>query len=205
MLKRLRERHITTPALFLTAKTEVSDRVEGLDAGADDYLPKPFATDELLARVRAMLAPQRYLYTPDLLAFDKLTLNRSTYELMYDGRPLRPERKEFQVLEMLMQRPGGIVSTEQLITHIWGWDASIDTSVIWVHISNLRKKLEAIQAPFRIRFIRGAGYVWKAVMIDTLRKKLIGICGLSVIVVFAGIFFLIYSKVCGSLMRLWTR
>ncbi len=158
VLKRLRERHITTPALFLTAKTEVSDRVEGLDAGADDYLPKPFATDELLARVRAMLR-RKDTYTPDLLAFDKLTLNRSTYELMYDGRRCGLSGKEFQVLEMLMQRPGGIVSTEQLITHIWGWDASVDTSVVWVHISNLRKKLEAIQAPFRIRFIRGAGYV----------------------------------------------
>lgn len=158
VLKRLRERHITTPALFLTAKTEVSDRVEGLDAGADDYLPKPFATDELLARVRAMLR-RKDTYTPDLLAFDKLTLNRSTYELMYDGRRCGLSGKEFQVLEMLMQRPGGIVSTEQLITHIWGWDASVDTSVVWVHISNLRKKLEAIQAPFCIRFIRGAGYV----------------------------------------------
>ena len=158
VLRRLRERGITTPALFLTARTEVAQRVEGLDAGADDYLPKPFATPELLARLRAMLR-RGDTYTPDLLTFRDVVLNRSTYELSCGGRVQNLSGKEFQVLEMLMQNPRVIITTERFITHIWGWDANVDTSVVWVHISNLRKKLNAVEAPVGIRFIRGAGYV----------------------------------------------
>lgn len=158
VLRKLRSKGITTPALFLTARTEVSQRVEGLDAGADDYLPKPFSTDELLARVRAMLR-RRDSFVPDLLAFHGVTLNRSTYELSCNGRVQTLRGKEFQVTEMLMSSPHVILSTEQLITHIWGWDTGVDTSVVWVHISNLRKKLTALDAPVRIRFLRGAGYI----------------------------------------------
>ena len=147
-----------TPALFLTARSEISQRVEGLDAGADDYLSKPFSTAELLARIRAMLR-RKCSYLPDLLSYNGLTLNRSTYELEYKGdtQPLRG--KEFQLVEMLMQQPHQIISTEQFITHIWGWETNVDTSVVWVHISNLRKKLENLHAPVRIRFIRNAGYI----------------------------------------------
>lgn len=148
----------TNPALFLTARTEVSQRVEGLDAGADDYLPKPFSTAELLARLRAMLR-RKDNYTPDLLTFHGVTLNRSTYELTYNGRAQNLSGKEFQVLEMLMENPRLIVATEQFITHIWGWDTSVDASVVWVHISNIRKKIDGIQAPIRIRFVRSAGYI----------------------------------------------
>ncbi len=158
VLRKLRSRGITTPALFLTARTEVSQRVEGLDAGADDYLPKPFSTDELLARVRAMLR-RRDSFVPDLLTFHGISLNRSTYELSFGGKTQSLSGKEFQVAEMLMSSPHVILSTEQLITHIWGWDAGVDTSVVWVHISNLRKKLTALNAPVRIRFLRGAGYI----------------------------------------------
>ena len=134
VLKKLRAKGLSTPALFLTARTEVEQRVEGLDAGADDYLPKPFATAELIARVRAMLR-RKDTFVPDLLDSGGLTLNRS------------------------MQRPGVIVTTEQLMTHVWGWETDVDTSVVWVHISNLRKKLDSIEAPMGIRFQRGAGYV----------------------------------------------
>ena len=158
VLKKLREDGITTPALFLTARTEISQRVEGLDAGADDYLPKPFSTPELLARLRAMLR-RKDTYTPDLLSYHGVVLNRSTYELVFEGKAQNLSGKEFQVLEMLMQNPRIILTAERFITHIWGWDADVDTSVIWVHISNLRKKLAAIKAPVRIRFVRGAGYV----------------------------------------------
>ncbi len=158
VLRRVREGGVTTPALFLTAKTEVYQRVEGLDAGADDYLPKPFSTTELLARVRAMLR-RKDNFTPDVLTFGTLELNRSTYELCFDGRRLSLSAKELQVLEMLMQRPRMLVPTEQLLTHIWGWEASVDTSVVWVHISNIRKKLDALGAPVKIRFVRNAGYV----------------------------------------------
>ena len=158
LIKKLRQNGITTPALFLSARTETYQKIEGLDAGADDYLPKPFSTGELLARVRAMLR-RKDNFVPDLLCVGKLWLNRSTYEISCgaDTQPL--SGKEFQVMEMLMQQPEMIVTPEQLITHIWGWDADVDTSVVWVHISNIRKKLDALSAPVAIRFVRSAGYV----------------------------------------------
>ena len=158
LLQKLRSNGITTPALFLTARTEIHQRIEGLDAGADDYLPKPFSTQELLARVRAMLR-RKDNYTPDLLLFGGVTLNRSTYELLYEGRIQSLSGKEFQVFEMLMLHPNIIITAEQMITHIWGWDTNVDTSVVWVHISNIRKKLDAICAPVSIRFVRNAGYL----------------------------------------------
>lgn len=129
VLQALRARGITTPALFLTARTEISQRVEGLDAGADDYLPKPFSTVELLARIRAMLR-RKDTYLPDLLSVGQVTLNRSTYQLCYRQQIQALSGKEFQILEMLMRNPGAIVSSERFITHLWGWDSSVDTSVI---------------------------------------------------------------------------
>ena len=158
LLKRLRLGGITTPALFLTARTEIDQRIEGLDAGADDYLAKPFSTGELLARVRAMLR-RKDNFIPDLLVFGELSLNRSTYELIYGTSSQALSGKEFQVMEMLMCNPNIIVSPEKLITHIWGWDTSVDTSVVWVHVSNIRKKLEALSVPVAIKFVRNAGYV----------------------------------------------
>ena len=163
LLKKLRKDGITTPALFLTAKTETYQKIEGLDAGADDYLPKPFATGELLARVRAMLR-RKDNFVPDLLRFGDLVLNRSTYEIAYNGMAQSLSGKEFQVIEILMQQPGMIVTAEQLITHIWGWETDVDTSVIWVHISNIRKKLDILSAPVAIRFVRNAGYILEATL-----------------------------------------
>ena len=163
LLKKLRAKGITTPALFLTARTEIDQRIEGLDAGADDYLPKPFSTGELLARVRAMLR-RKDNFTPDMLTFGTLSLNRSTYELVFGGETRALSGKEFQVMEMLMQNPNMIVTAEHLITHIWGWDTSVDTSVVWVHISNIRKKLEALSAPIAIKFVRNAGYMLEATL-----------------------------------------
>lgn len=161
VLKKLRANGITTPALFLTARTEIDQRIEGLDAGADDYLPKPFSTGELLARVRAMLR-RKDNFTPDLLTFGTLSLNCSTYELVYDGRTQALSGKEFQVMEMLMRSPSIIVTAEQLITHIWGWDTDVDTSVVYVHVSNIRKKLDQIGVPLTIKFVRNAGYLLEA-------------------------------------------
>ena len=163
LLKKLRKDGVTTPALFLTAKTETYQKIEGLDAGADDYLPKPFATGELLARVRAMLR-RKDNFVPDLLCFGELVLNRSTYEIAYNGMAQSLSGKEFQVMEILMQQPGMIVTAEQLITHIWGWETDVDTSVVWVHISNIRKKLDALSAPVAIRFVRNAGYILEATL-----------------------------------------
>ena len=158
LLKKLRVKGITTPALFLTARTEIDQRIEGLDAGADDYLPKPFSTGELLARVRAMLR-RKDNFTPDMLTFGTLSLNRSTYELVCGEKTHSLSGKEFQVMEMLMRNPGAIVTAEQLITHVWGWNTNVDTSVVWVHISNIRKKLEALSTPVSIKFVRNAGYM----------------------------------------------
>ena len=162
VLKKLREQGITTPALFLTARVEVSQRVEGLDAGADDYLAKPFSSSELLARIRAMLR-RKDTYTPDLLAFNTVTLNRSTYELCCGGKSQNLSGKEFQVMEMMMQNPRMLITTDRFITHIWGWETSVDTSVVWVHISNLRKKIASINAPVKIRFVRNGGYILEEV------------------------------------------
>ena len=158
VLQTLRRNGIKTPALFLTARTEISQRVEGLDAGADDYLPKPFSTAELLARIRAMLR-RKDTYLPDLLAIGSVILNRSTYQLVFQDKIQTLSGKEFQILGMMMQAPGTIIPTDRFITHLWGWDTNVDTSVVWVHISNLRKKISAIGVPMEIRFIRNAGYV----------------------------------------------
>ncbi len=158
VLSALRSKGITTPTLFLTARSEVSQRVEGLDVGADDYLAKPFATDELLARVRAMLR-RRDAFTPDLLILCGVILNRSTYELSCGDATYALAGKEFQVAEMFFSNPRNILSAEQIITHIWGWESGVDTSVLWVYVSNLRKKLTMMGAPLRIRALRGTGYI----------------------------------------------
>lgn len=158
VLKELRKQNIRTPALFLTAKAEVYQRIEGLDAGADDYLPKPFSVEELLARVRAMLR-RKDSFVPDRMELNGLTLNRSTYQLEYAGKIQVLSGREFQLMEMLMERSGAIITTEQFMSHIWGWDSDADVSVVWVHISNIRKKLAALEAPVEIRFLRNAGYL----------------------------------------------
>lgn len=158
VLRRLRREGNRVPALFLTARTEVSQRVEGLDAGADDYLAKPFSTQELLARVRAMLR-RKDNFTPDLLTFGGTSLNRSTYELICDGKAVPLSGREFSILELLMCHPGKVIPTERFIENIWGYETSVDTSVVWVHISNIRKKLDSLGSPLKIRFVRGAGYI----------------------------------------------
>ncbi len=157
VLRSIRKKGISTPVLFLTAKTEVYQRVEGLDAGADDYLPKPFSTQELLARVRAMLRRKEH-YVPSVLQVNGLTLNCSTYELSFSAQSCSLSGREFQIMEMLMSRPNFVISSEEFLSHVWGWNSEVDVSVIWVHISNIRKKLATMQAPLEIRFVRGAGY-----------------------------------------------
>ena len=149
LLKRLRNMGITTPALFLTARTEVDQRIEGLDAGADDYLPKPFSTGELLARVRAMLR-RKDNFTPDMLTFGALSLNRSTYELIYENKSQALSGKEFQVMEMLMQNSSAIVTAEQLITHIWGWDTNVDTALYGCIFQIFVKSLTLFAHPWEL-------------------------------------------------------
>lgn len=162
VIQTLRRSGITTPALFLTARTEVSQRVEGLDAGADDYLPKPFSTAELLARVRAMLR-RREQFTPDLLTFEDLTLNCSAYELGSAHGVLRLTNKEFQIMELLMRSPHHIFSSEQLMERIWGWDSDTEINVVWTNIAYLRRKMTRLKVRAEIRSVRGAGYMLEAI------------------------------------------
>ena len=157
VLRLLRSGGLKTPVLLLTAKGEIDDRVNGLDAGADDYLPKPFAASELLARVRAMLR-RKENYQTDVLEFQGLTLDLSTYELSFRQEALRLVSREFQMLQLLMQTPGTVISTEQFMERIWGWDSDVEVSIVWVYISNLRKKIEKLKAPVSIRAVRGVGY-----------------------------------------------
>ena len=156
-LKRLRGEGIDLPCLMLTARSAVDDRVEGLDAGADDYLSKPFQTRELLARIRAMLR-RRSAIVPDLLRFSNLELNRATLELRCGGKSAKLTNKTFQLMELLMERPHAVYSAEQLMEHIWGWDSESEINVVWVNISSLRKKLTELGARVEIRAKRGQGY-----------------------------------------------
>ena len=157
VLKRLREEHISTPVLFLTAKTEVDDRIRGLDLGADDYLPKPFDMGELLARVRAMLR-RKEDFAPSNLTCGNLTLDRSGYELSTpDHEKIHLASREFQMMEMLMTSPGRIISVDSFMDRIWS-DGEADVNVVWVYISNLRKKLASLEATCEIKASRGVGY-----------------------------------------------
>lgn len=157
VLKYLRKENVHTPVLLLTAKGEIEDRVSGLDAGADDYLTKPFAASELLARVRAMLR-RKDNYQNEILEFEGMRLNLSTFELSFRQTNIRLVSREFQMLQLLMQSPGIIISTEQFMEKIWGWDSDVEVSIVWVYISNLRKKIDKLKAPVNIKAVRGVGY-----------------------------------------------
>ena len=158
VLQKLRKQGITTPTLFLTAKAEVEQKVEGLDTGADDYLAKPFSTQELLARVRAILRRKEH-YVAAVLSVGNLELNCATCELSSGENSVTLSGKEYQIMEMLMQNPTFILTAERIMSHIWGWEHDAEISVLWVHISNLRKKLVLLDCSVEIRFIRNAGYI----------------------------------------------
>ena len=157
VLTALRQKGINTPVLLLTAKSEISDRIEGLDAGADDYLPKPFAMGELLARVRAMLR-RREDFTPDILTMGNVSLNLQSYALSCGGESVVLPKLEYQLMELLMLNRGIFLSTEDLLTKIWGYDTEAEIGVVWVYISYLRKRLAAMGANIELRAKRGVGY-----------------------------------------------
>ena len=157
VLRALREDGDRTPVLLLTAKAEVEDRISGLDLGADDYLPKPFATGELLARVRAMLR-RREDYTPDVLQCGDLSLNTSNAELRCGGQSVVLPKLEFKLMELLMNNQGICLSTETILTKVWGYETDADIGVVWVYLSYLRKRLTALGSSVEIRARRGVGY-----------------------------------------------
>ena len=157
VLRELRSRGSKIPVLILTAKSEVDDKVLGLDAGANDYLTKPFHSRELFARIRAMTRTQSS-QTSSLLRMGNITLDQRTYELSSPTGSYRLANREFQILELLMQNPGTLISAERLMEKIWGYDSEAEISVVWVYISYLRKKLTALGANIQIRATRNVGY-----------------------------------------------
>ena len=157
VLKKIRSQGNLVPVLLLTAKSEVDDKVDGLDAGANDYLTKPFAAKELLARIRAMLRVQHQA-PENRLTFGNITLDLGTYELSSASGSCKLAGKEFQMFEMLISNPKHLISTEHFMDKIWGYDSDAELSVVWVYISNLRKKLTALNADIRIKATRGSGY-----------------------------------------------
>lgn len=158
ILKMIRKRKISTPVILLTAKGSVEDRILGLDSGADDYLPKPFSPDELLARLRALTRRNGDFINENILKFSDIKLNLSTYDMEVNDNSITLTQKEFEILKYFMQRPKLVVSKDDLITKLWGFDSDIEHNNIEVYISFLRKKLAYVESNVKITTIRRVGY-----------------------------------------------
>ena len=156
-LRRIRRAGVSTPCLMLTARDAVEDRILGLDTGADDYLPKPFDTGELLARLRAVLR-RRDSFQPEIVRFSDLTLDKQSMTLSRDGKDARLSKKAFQLMETLMEQPRAVHDVNRLLEKVWGWDSEADVNALWVAVSNLRKTLRDLGSRAEIRATRGVGY-----------------------------------------------
>lgn len=157
VLKKIRAEGNQVPVLILSAKSEIDDKVLGLDSGANYYLTKPFDTKELLAIIRAITRTQ---FSEDTkIRLGNLTLDRATFELSSPAGSFRLANKEFQMLEMFMVNPGCVISAEKFMEKIWGFDTEAEVNVVWVYISYLRKKLAALNADVQIKALRNAGYL----------------------------------------------
>ena len=157
VLTQIRREGYRTPVLLLTAKSQIEDRIEGLDAGADDYLPKPFAMGELLARIRAMLR-RREEYQPDVREFGDLVLDSGSSELRCGDRKVTLPKVEYQMMEVLMLNHGIYLSSEDLLEKVWGYDTEADIGAVWVYISYLRKRIAAVGSKVKITAKRNIGY-----------------------------------------------
>ncbi len=157
VLSLMREEHMTVPVMLLTAKSEVEDRVAGLEAGADDYLAKPFATSEFIARVKA-LGRRSDSYTDLTKELGNIVLDSNRYRVSTGSADVELTNKEFQLLELFVMHPGFVFSTEHIMDKIWGVDSNSNIDVVWTHIGFVRKKLRSIGADVEIKTIRGAGY-----------------------------------------------
>ena len=162
VLKHMRMANIKTPVLLLTAKTEVENRILGLDLGADDYLPKPFAMGELLARLRAILR-RRENYTPDILTLGNISLNTANYELSTPFGTIALAKVEYQLMELFLINKGIYISTNDILTKVWGYDSDAEVGIVWVYISYLRKKLSSLKADVEISAKRNIGYMLQLV------------------------------------------
>ena len=157
VLQNIRAKGNDVPILILTAKSEVDDRVLGLDSGADDYLSKPFAAKELLARIRSVTR-RRTEAVSSVLNVGNLSLDCTTFELKSSTGTIRLPNKEFQIMELLAANPGQVISTERFMEKIWGYDSETDVGVVWAYISYLRKRLTELEANVKIKVARGQGY-----------------------------------------------
>ena len=161
VLRQLRKEGLRTPVLLLTAKGEVEDRIEGLDMGADDYLPKPFVMGELLARIRAMLR-RREEFTPEILTCGDVSLNLRSYELSGNGQSFVLPKLEYRLMELLMLNQGMYLSSGDLLVRVWGYDTDAEIGIVWVYISYLRKRLAALGSYVTVRARRNIGYMLDA-------------------------------------------
>ena len=157
VLRQIRTKGIRIPVMMLTAKSEVDDKVEGLDLGANDYLTKPFDGRELLARLRAMTRTGSSS-EGNILRFGNVSLDRAGFELSSASGSVRLSSKEFQIMEYLMSNPGMLITTERLFNKIWGLDFEGEPGIVWTNLSYLRKKLVGIGSNVRIKAVRNAGY-----------------------------------------------
>lgn len=157
VLGKLRQDGNSIPILLLTAKSEIEDRIKGLDLGADDYLPKPFDMGELLARVRAMMRRNSEI-EPTVTKFGDLELDKKSFLLACGDENVLLGNKEFQMMEMFMSNPKNVISADMFMEKIWGFDSETEQNVVWVYISYLRKKLKNIHSNVAIKAIRGIGY-----------------------------------------------
>ena len=158
VLSQIRSEKSPVPIMMLTAKAEVEDRVAGLEKGADDYLPKPFATIEFLARVKALTRRSTVSYAEDILTLGGLTLDRNCYRLSSGEAEIKLNNKEFQLMELFMLHPRHVFSTEHLMDKIWGLDSEANMDVVWTYIGALRKKMKSLRCGAEIKTVRGAGY-----------------------------------------------
>ena len=158
VLKMLRNKKISTPVILLTAKGSIEDKILGLDSGADDYLPKPFSPEELLARLRALTRRNGDFINENILEFSDIRLNLSTYEMEVRDNSITLTLKEFDILKYFLQRPKIVVSKDDLISKLWGFDSDIEHNNIEVYISFLRKKLSYVESNVKITTIRRVGY-----------------------------------------------
>ena len=162
VLRTLRANKNKIPILLLTAKSEVDDKVLGLDSGADDYLTKPFAAKELLARIRTMTRREKEEHTPDLQVGNTM-LSRVTYEVATEKGSLSLANKEYQLLELLFRNEGKYISSEPFMERIWGFDSESEINVVWAHLSSVRKKLENIGSDLKIKSVRNLGYTLEVI------------------------------------------
>ncbi|MBD7914354.1 response regulator transcription factor [Clostridium sp. Sa3CUN1] len=158
LLKKIRKEGILTPVIMLTAKSQIEDRVTGLDLGADDYLTKPFAVEELLARLRSITRRKGTVINENILTYGDMRLNINTYDLDVNDESIRLTLKEFEIIKYFMERPKCVVSKDDLITKLWGFDSEVEYNNIEVYISFLRKKLAYLNSKVNIVTIRGVGY-----------------------------------------------